>query len=100
MRAALYCKFPIEKIQSDILEQERILIRLMEQIKGELYAIYVDHGNEHYIPQAAFLQMIQDGTAHRFDILLCLTPDLFCAQQKTSLSHLILIFPDHHTHIG
>ena len=46
MKAALYCKFPVDETGGpEILEQELILISLLQKIDGELYAIYVDRGH-------------------------------------------------------
>ncbi len=95
MKAALYCKFPVDETGGpEILEQELILISLLQKIDGELYAIYVDRGNTLSVPEASFLQMVQDGLAHRFDVLLCVTPKLFCQKQNKELFHLITIFPE------
>lgn len=93
MKAALYCCFPCKDCP-DILEQELILVRLMQHVDGELYAIYVDRGlDTPGIPKASFLQMVQDGKTHLFDILLCINPQMFDECAELELTSLITIFP-------
>lgn len=95
MKAALYCCFPCEEFDCpDILEQELILVNLMQHVDGELYAIYVDKGLEAALtPRASFLQMVQDGKTHLFDVLLCIHPRMLEAYADLELASLITIFP-------
>ncbi len=95
MKAALYCCFPCKEFDCpDILEQELILVNLMQHVNGELYAIYVDKGLEaSLMPKASFLQMVQDGKTHLFDVLLCIHPRMLDECGDLELTSLITIFP-------
>lgn len=93
MKAAFYCCYPTDCPGApDILEQQLLLMELLKQLKGVLYAIYVDRGNS---AGEAYAQMLADGQKHCFDVLLCLSPKLLRETSKTELSNLVTIFPDH-----
>lgn len=91
MKAAFYCCYPTDSAQTpDLLEQQLLLMELLKQLKGELYAIYVDRGNN---AGQAYAQMISDSQKHSFDVLLCLSPNLLKKSPETELSDLVIIFP-------